>query len=272
MTARTRNIHRIVGGACVIALASVAMFFAYKTPEPEPVSTIALKTHTATLIEGKTIIDFDARLHEAGIIEKGALIEYVHNPERWPDNWKNKYWFYDIVAERGVEGYVFPDTYEWYLPDTPEHILQKCFDNFVVKTENIFETNDMEDRYDTLILASILEKEVQTIDDMRIVADIFSRRMRAGWLLQSDATLRYVIRKNDATLDAEELKSTSPYNSYKFKGLPPTPIGNPGAHALRAATNPSPNAYWYFLTDANGTVHYAIDHDTHVRNKWKHLK
>ena len=103
------------------------------------------------------------------------------------------------------------------------------------------------------------------------MADIFNRRMAIGMLLQADSTLNYAIGGKNASLTTEELLIDSPYNSYKYAGLPPTPISNPGMSALRAAVYPEPNDYFFFLTSPDGTAYYAKTLDEHTKNR-KYLK
>jgi UPF0755 protein len=125
---------------------------------------------------------------------------------------------------------------------------------------------------DTLIMASIIEKEVQTPEDMKRVAGILFNRMKIGMPLQVDSTLTYINQKTSATLTSADLKTDSPYNTYTRKGLPPTPICNPGINAILAVLNPTPSKDFYFLTTKDNTVIYAQTHDQHVANKQKYLR
>ncbi len=121
-------------------------------------------------------------------------------------------------------------------------------------------------------MASILEKEVKRPEDMALVADIFYRRIQSGLPLQSDATLLYILHKPDSQLTQSDLQSANPYNSYRYKGLPPGPISNPGLDAIRAAVFPKTNNYWYFLTTPDGQTVYAQTFAEHKKNKALYLK
>lgn len=123
-----------------------------------------------------------------------------------------------------------------------------------------------------IILASILEKEVQTADDMALVADLFLKRIEEGMPLQADSTLTYYTGKTSGQLTLDDLKSDSPYNSYVYKGLPPTPISNPGIKAIKAALNPVANPYFFFLSDRDGVTHFAKTYKEHLRLKDKYLR
>ncbi|HYC34769.1 MAG TPA: endolytic transglycosylase MltG [Candidatus Paceibacterota bacterium] len=180
--------------------------------------------------------------------------------------------FLAIAKEK--EGYLFPDTY-FLLPDiAPSELVARLEDTFWMRVEEKFgwKKEESEKTYDTLILASILEEEVRGLSDKKMVADIFQRRMKIGMPLQADSTLAYITGRDSLSLTVDDLKSDSPYNSYTKKGLPPTPISNPGLESIEAALNPEPNKYLYFLTDEDGKVYYAKTFDEHKQNKFKYLK
>lgn len=179
-----------------------------------------------------------------------------------------------LIAAKEKEGYLFPDTY-FLLPDTsPTELAARLEDTFWMRVSEKFgwKREESEKTYDTLILASILEEEVRGLSDKKIVADLFLRRMKIGMPLQADSTLAYVTGRDSLSLTVDDLKSTSPYNSYTNRGLPPTPISNPGLESIEAALNPEPNKYLYFLTDKEGKVYYAKTFDEHKQNKFKYLK
>jgi UPF0755 protein len=115
--------------------------------------------------------------------------------------------------------------------------------------------------HEIITMASILEKEISTQKDRRLVADIFYKRLAAGMPLQSDATVNYATGKSVARASLDDLSVESLYNTYKYKGLPPGPICNPGFEAIEAAIYPLANEYWYFLTTPNGEVIYSKTHD-----------
>jgi len=127
---------------------------------------------------------------------------------------------------------------------------------------------------DVIIIASILEKEVKTEEYMRQVADILWRRMDADMALEVDSTLNYILADDDrrASLTFDQLKIDSPYNTYKYKGLPPSPICNPGLMAIRAAIFPEPNDYWFYLSKPDGQTIFSKTYEEHLRNKAVWLK
>ena len=125
-------------------------------------------------------------------------------------------------------------------------------------------------RYEALTLSSIVEMEVRTDADRKIVADIFRRRIDAGMPLQSDATVRYALGVTKVKHSLTDIAVDSPYNTYVNKGLPPGPISNPGLSSLQAVLTPTPNQYLYFLNNPNtGETVFAKTFEEHIANKAK---
>lgn len=168
-----------------------------------------------------------------------------------------------LAASEGLEGYLFPDTYRIFSDATAEDIVQKMRANFDTKVGVISR--------DDLILASIVEREVARDEDRRMVADIFRRRLDVGWALQADSTVNYVTGKRTPSISLADRDLDSPYNTYRYPGLPPGPISNPGLSAINAVRNPESNDFWYFLTDTEGNVHYARTLEEHNENRARYL-
>ncbi len=173
-----------------------------------------------------------------------------------------------------LEGYLFPDTY--HLPNdiTPETLIKITTDKFAsVWQELDYSTADTElSKEQVVILASILEREANNEESMRMVSGILQNRLRINMPLQVDASMEYELDKELKHLTPEDLKLDSPYNTYKNYGLPPTPIGNPGLTALRAVLHPLPSDYFYYITDDTGKFHYAKDFDQHRINISRYLR
>ena len=175
-----------------------------------------------------------------------------------------------------LEGYLFPDTYRIsrYINDPLSQLVEKARANFDRKVT--LELRDQIQRqghtlHEIITMASILEAEVQTSEDRALVSDIFWRRLKIGQALQADSTVNYVTGKNHAAVSLTDTKIDSPYNTYKYRGLPSGPINNPGLVAIKAAVYPEPNSYWYFLTTKEGQVIYAQTFAEHVANKRRYL-
>lgn len=169
-----------------------------------------------------------------------------------------------LELSESKEGYLFPDTYFFTSKETPEEIIEKMENNFKVKAGDV--------QKDILIMASIIEKEARKPEDRRIISGILWKRIKEGMPLQVDAVFDYLLDKASHEITQADLKMDSPYNTYKHKGLPPTPICNPGLDAINAALNPVDSKYWYYLSDRNGTTHYAATFEQHKQNKFKFLR
>ncbi len=173
-----------------------------------------------------------------------------------------------------LEGFLFPDTYRIYRDASPADLVRKLLDNFGRKTEPLATevATFGHSWFEVVTMASVIEDEVRGEEDRRRVSDIFWRRLAAGIPLQADSTVNYVTGKSAAAVSLEDTEADSRYNTYKYAGLPVGPICNPGLSAIRAALEPDPNPYWFFLTDENGVVHYARNLQEHAANKAKYLK
>jgi UPF0755 protein len=174
------------------------------------------------------------------------------------------------AADLSNEGYLFPDTYRFLPEVTAAEIVEKMRSTFNKKTADL-EPYGEYSMNDWVIIASILEREVQSGDDMAMVADIIYKRLDIGMALQMDSTVNYFTGKDTPSISFADRDIDNPYNTYLYPGLPPGPISNPGLAALVGAAQPESNDYFYFLTDAEGNVHYAVTYDEHLANKSRYL-
>lgn len=172
------------------------------------------------------------------------------------------------------EGYLYPDTYFFYPGEEPQTALNAMERNFeeqwVPLKEKIAAFKKTEP--EVLTMASLLEREARTSEDLRVVAGILWKRISIGMPLQVDAAFGYIYDKPLTELTSENLKVDSPYNMYRNKGLPPTPIGNPSARAIEAAVTPKKTNHLYYISDRRGTMHYASTYDQHLANIRKYLR
>lgn len=172
------------------------------------------------------------------------------------------------------EGYLFPDTYFIPLSASSDDIIKMLSDNFkrhlseidLDKSETSKKLNEI------IIMASIIEGEAKEDADRKIISDILFRRIKIGMPLQVDTTFMYIMNKPSSEITKADLKIDSPYNTYLNKGLPPTPINNPGIEAINSVMFPTPNKYFYYLSDKDGTMHYAVTFEEHKKNKEKYLR
>lgn len=219
-----------------------------------------------TVIEGWNNRELGQFLEEQGIGDKKEFLRLVART-----GWQSKYEFFDDKPlDVDIEGYLFPDTYRIYKDSTQEDVVNKMLANFDNKlTEQM--RQDIKKRgitiHEALTLASIVEKEVKGNQDRKKVADIFYKRLKAGIGLQADSTVNYVTGKNVTGASLDDLKKDSPYNTYKYRGLPPGPISNPGMSSILAVIYPEANPYYYFLTAKDGQVYYGKTFEEHVKNR-----
>jgi UPF0755 protein len=178
------------------------------------------------------------------------------------------------IENKALEGYLFPDTY--YLPFgfLAEDLIKVMRENFENKIAPY--KKDIEARGKTihqiLTLASLLEKEVKTKEDKELVAGILWKRLKFGMPLQVDATITYLTGKKTTKIGKEDLEIDSPYNTYKYKGLPPGPICNPGLESILAAIYPKDSDYWYYLSTPEGKTIFSKTLKEHNVAKAQYLQ
>lgn len=179
-----------------------------------------------------------------------------------------------LAETRESEGFLFPDTYFFFSTATSGDVLPALKENFDKKTAPLQAEAAVlgKNWNDILVMASLIEEETATPEDRRIVSGILWKRLSSGMRLQVDATFAYTIGKGSLELTQEDLKSDSPYNTYRIYGLPPTPIVNPGLDSITAALHPTSSPYFYYLSDENGVMHYAKTFEEHKLGKAKYLR
>ncbi|KKU58624.1 MAG: Aminodeoxychorismate lyase [Parcubacteria group bacterium GW2011_GWA2_47_12] len=179
--------------------------------------------------------------------------------------------FLALAAQK--EGYLFPDTYQ-FLPNVSADIviiaMEKNFNKKMSELESLVQISKKPLK-DVVVMASLLEKEARTTDARRRISGILWKRLRLGMPLQVDAVFPYIFEGKLYDLTDGDLMTDSPYNTYKYKGLPPGAISNPGLDALRAAITPIDTQYLYYLSDKEGEMHYAKTHNEHLANRAKYL-
>lgn len=191
-------------------------------------------------------------------------------------DWTREFAFLaDKPKSANLEGYLFPDTYRIFKEASAEDAVRKILQNFDDKFDK--EMRALAGKlgmsiFEVVNLASIVEREVRSEEDMKLVADIFLRRQGLGMPLQADSTVNYVTEADTPAISFADRDIDSPWNTYKYRGLPKGPISNPGFTALKAVLNSEPNPYLYFLTTKEGEVIYSRTLEEHNRAKAKYLK
>lgn len=232
---------------------------------------------TVSFREGLTLQEIADLLTENQVCDGEKFLEYLQNEPLL------NYSFYNMIPEDDerflkMEGYVFPDTYEFYVGENIPSVAAKFLDNF----ERHIYQDDLLNRMkainmtldEVITLASIIEKEASDQADMKRVSSVFHNRLDAPSnfpMLQSDVTLLYAeneIKGHSRSFTIDDTQEVlDAYNTYQSSGLPVGPVCNPGKKAITAALHPAETNYYYFVTDAKGDYYFATnlaDHNANV--------
>lgn len=258
-------------GAFVIpARLNISQIIETLTSQPKPDEVEVRISEDATAKEIALILE------QKGVMTAAEFISIVSTTDSRDIAPNNVYWFLgDKPKTATLEGFLFPDTYRFFKKATPAHVLKKFLDNFELKVPKEILDKIIADGhaiYEGITLASIVDKEVKTDADRKLAAGIFWKRLKMGMALQSDATVNYVTGKQALQPTNEDISADSLYNTYKYKGLPPGPIGNPSLSAIRAVAYPEASNYLYFLTKPDGTTVFSQTYEEHLANKRKYLQ
>ncbi|QQG42388.1 MAG: endolytic transglycosylase MltG [Candidatus Giovannonibacteria bacterium] len=250
------DIKKLLTAALALFLLLSGIFFLGKFPayiKYKEKERMVSNEAAVTIPEGYSVRQIGEALEKAGLFSKDEF----------------------VLEAQKHEGYLFPDTYRFYKTAKPEQVIAKMRDNFNKKItpEILAEAKSSGKTLEQIIImASLLEEEVKSTADRKIVAGILWKRLRLGMGLNVDAALTYVLGKPSGELTEADLKYDSSYNTYRYRGLPPGPISNPGMDAILAALRPTGSEYFYYLTDKGGKTHYAKTLEEHALNKYKYLK
>jgi len=179
----------------------------------------------------------------------------------------------DKPIEVGYEGYFFPDTYQIDFYQTKEDFIKIVFSNFDKRlNEDLRKNIEKNNRsiFETVIIASMIEKEVIVYEDKQMVSGILWKRLDSGVPLQVDSALLYFLSSDNPSVDDRNIESW--YNTYKYKGLPLTPICNPGIESIKAAIYPQNSDYWYYLNTRDGKTIFSKTLGEQLINKAKYLE
>jgi len=239
----------------------------------KPVNTIAAYDRIArgevasrgvVIPEGFNMFDVANALDQAGVCKKADFLDYVRTDVSL---------IADLDPEaRTLEGYLFPDTYNFGASDTPHNIAATMVKRFRQEAAKIGLTDNI---HRTVTMASIVEKETRLDSERPLVAGVFENRLTQHIVLATDPAVIYasLLRgKFDGTIRQSDLQLDSPYNTYKYAGLPPGPIANPGITALQAAMHPTQTDYLYFVANNAGGHNFARTKEEHNRNVAEYRK
>ncbi len=160
------------------------------------------------------------------------------------------------LESKNLEGHLFPDTYRFEWGMEPRDIVKLMVRKFkIVFTEEWISGRNIGDlsSYEVLILASIIEGEALRDDERPLISAVFHNRLRQNRPLQADPTIQYILKEHNSRILYRHLSIDSPYNTYLYRGLPPSPICSPGRASIRAALNPADVDYFYFVAKGDGS-------------------
>lgn len=267
----------------IVFAGGIAIFGAYRTyknNQAERVARLQQKAEAVpvTFIEGWTTDEIATELEKQGLFSKKEFLDAIDTYDTTE---------FPLTArpdKLDLEGYLFPDTYEFFKDSTPEDVITKMLANFSARLGSIGVDNASTTSRNGLTfpeiitLASIIEKEsggqgstsgsLSLQDERDLIASVFYNRLEIGQGLESDATVNFVTGKDTPGASLEDLKVNSPYNTYKYAGLPPGPICNPSLGSIKAALSPAKSDYFFFLhKQPSGEVDFSKTFAEHVSKK-----
>jgi UPF0755 protein len=212
-------------------------------------------TLSITVIEGWRTEQIAEELVNLGW--NGSFDEFMEATKNYPSE------NFDFLSDRpegaSLEGYLYPDTYNFTPDSSPNEILESMLNNFAAKVPQ-----EMRDRaaemglslYQVVTFASLVEREAAVSEERPYIADIYEKRYAEGWRLDADPTVQYVVGSSGdwwPELSGDDLFVESPYNTYQVEGLPPGPIANPGYSSIRAVLFPAESPYYFFVAKPDGS-------------------
>jgi UPF0755 protein len=220
-------------------------------------------TKTATVVPGWAMEEIADQLAAAGLGRREVFLQLMHSPELVSDL---------DPAARDLEGYLFPETYKFRLGTSEREVvatLVKTFRQRFAKQVRPLLDGNPPPLHALVTLASIVEKEAKASAERPVIAGVYHNRLERGIALAADPTVIYALKKLgrwDGNIHHDDLRVDSPYNTYRYAGLPPGPICSPGAASLQAAAQPADVPYLYFVSRNDGTHVFATTLEEHSRN------
>lgn len=218
-----------------------------------------------TIPEGSTYKEVIKYLTSKGIGNKEVYEKLINNPKEFYSEFK----FLDEKDITSLEGFLYPDTYHFDKNVTEKEVLSTMLKRFEKMYTDKFKREQKErglTLQQVVNLASIIEKEAVLDEDRPMIASVFYNRLDVDMPLQSDATIQYIFDERKDRVMYKDLKIKSPYNSYINKGLPPTPISNPGVKSIEAVLNPANSDYLYFVATIDGKNNYSKTYEEHLKH------
>jgi UPF0755 protein len=211
--------------------------------------------------EGYTIAEIGNLLHSTIDMDLSGFKQLVNDTDMLDS--------LGIEADN-LEGYLAPSTYNFFYEEKPRNVVSKMTDHFFESLPDSFEMKANElglTFHEAVTLASMIEKEAMIDSERPIIAAVYLNRLRKRWRLECDPTVIYALGGLDRPLYRKDLKYDSPYNTYRYFGLPPGPISNPGVESLKAAVSPANVNYMFFVARGDGSHVFTRTLDEHINAK-----
>jgi len=228
-----------------------------------------------TIPEGYTVSQIDALMMEKGFSGTGEILSCALECDFSSFDFLP---YVSGLAERGgkVEGYLYPDTYYVAKEDFhPKFFIERLLTTYRKKVVELYGEDIQKSGrtlHEIITMASLIEEETVTDVERALVSGILWKRFDDGRGLGVDATVRYILNKPSEAITVADLNTNSPYNTRKFRGLPPGPIANAGIESFVAALFPQESEHWYYLHGSDGKIRYAVTNEQHNINRSLYIK
>ena len=273
----------LAGSYCLSPKMSIVNIIEKFAKEGEAIPSII----KLTFPEGWRISQIEERLQSKGLIDFGDISKF-----KIGDFKKDNDFLSNAPEENSLEGYLFPDTYFFHCSspqivckngsgeilkcqkNDTKTIIEKFLVNFSEKLTSDLRSEIKDQKksiFEVITMASLIEKEVRDFDDKRLVSGILWKRQEHNMSLQVDATITFLTGQKTTKISSDALNIDSPYNTYKYKGLPPGPISNPGFQSISAAINPKESPFWFYLSTPEGKTIFSKTLEEHNLAKSKYL-
>lgn len=215
-----------------------------------------------TIPEGLTYKQIASKIKKSADIDSALFVRLCENAEILKE--------YKIPA-KNAEGFLFPETY--YISDETdeEDIVRMMLDKFSERLpDSMFASNDFKfSKYQYIILASMIEKEAKLKEEKPLIAGVYYNRLKKGMLLQCCATVFYSLNKVGGKLTYRDLEFSSPYNTYKNPGLPPSPICSPSISSVMSVLKPVQSNFLFYVSNGDGTHTFTVNYKEHINAQKK---
>ena len=237
-----------------------------------------------TFPEGLNCFEMFERLEKANLGKREVYLQYFYSPSQFlPQEFK---------SAPTLEGFLFPDTYLFKENSSEKEVIEQMVARFNQMFEEAKRVNCLKERgididdYEVLKMASLIEKETSRPEEMPLIASVFYNRLKKGMKLECDPTIIYALileGRYDGNIRRRDIKMKHPFNTYYIKGLPPTPIANPGLSAMKSAYCPAVSNYLFFVSNNKGKHLFSKTYEQHLkyvkeyqvkywRRKWRKKK